>query len=106
MSDEKEMVTVPVMNNCMGASAGPDRNFYGPGVNVKVPKATADLLGLEYGQSKKQDASEEEGVYNSMTVDALKALVEERELEVEGSGSGGNVVKADLIAALEADDQD
>lgn len=39
------------------------------------------------------------------TAAKLAAEVERRGLEVTGSGSGGNVVKSDLVAALEADDR-
>lgn len=43
--------------------------------------------------------------YQDMTVDELKALATQRELEIEGSGSNGNVLKEDYIEALEADDE-
>jgi hypothetical protein len=43
--------------------------------------------------------------YSELDVPALEEAVAERDLEVEGTGKDGNVVKADLIAALEADDQ-
>lgn len=47
--------------------------------------------------------------YADRDVDDLEAEVEQRraagrDIDVEGTGSRGNVVKADLVAALEADD--
>ena len=44
------------------------------------------------------------GGYDSQTKDDLQAEADKRGLEVEGTGKDGNVVKADLVAALEADD--
>lgn len=51
------------------------------------------------------DDEDEDESYDSWSVDDLKAEVEERGVEVEGSGAGGNVLKADLVAALEQHDQ-
>jgi hypothetical protein len=42
--------------------------------------------------------------YNDQPVEDLEKLAAELGLEVEGTGKGGNVVKADLVAALEAHD--
>lgn len=42
--------------------------------------------------------------YNSMSTEELKALADERNLDVEGTGSGGNVLKADLLQALKEND--
>jgi hypothetical protein len=42
--------------------------------------------------------------YDAQTVDQLQALADTRGLTVEGTGSGGHVVKADLVAALQASD--
>lgn len=39
------------------------------------------------------------------SVERLQAEVDARELTVEGTGAGGNVIKDDLIKALEADDE-
>jgi hypothetical protein len=50
------------------------------------------------------DPSGDDEGYEGQTVDELKALADSRGLEVEGSGAGGNAVKADYVAALEADD--
>lgn len=38
--------------------------------------------------------------YDDMTVEQLQALADERALEVEGTGTDGRVLKADLVAAL------
>lgn len=58
------------------------------------------------------EADSPEG-YQALDKGALEAEVEKRnadrdddaKIEVAGSGANGNVVKADLIAALEADDE-
>lgn len=50
-------------------------------------------------------AAIDERDYESASKAALQAEVDSRGLEVEGTGSGGNVVKDDLIAALEEDDE-
>lgn len=42
--------------------------------------------------------------YGAMNVEDLQALVDERELEVTGTGKDGNVVKADLVKALQDSD--
>lgn len=44
------------------------------------------------------------GDYESKSLEDLEALVKVRELEVEGTGSNGRVLKADLVAALKAAD--
>jgi pyruvate/2-oxoglutarate dehydrogenase complex dihydrolipoamide acyltransferase (E2) component len=49
--------------------------------------------------------------YDGHTVEDLEREVARRmaggrDITVEGTGSGGNVVKDDLVAALEADDED
>jgi hypothetical protein len=44
--------------------------------------------------------------YADQTVEDLRAEADRRELEVEGTGKDGNVVKKDLVAALEASDAD
>jgi hypothetical protein len=43
-------------------------------------------------------------VYGDLTTEELQAKADELGLAVEGTGKGGNVVKADLVAALEAHD--
>lgn len=39
------------------------------------------------------------------TRDQLAAIAEGRDLQVKGSGQGGDVLKADLVRALQADDK-
>lgn len=43
--------------------------------------------------------------FDKLNLDELKAEADKRGLEVEGTGKDGNVLKADLVAALEADDK-
>jgi len=45
------------------------------------------------------------GGYADQNADALKAEADRRGLEVEGTGKDGNVLKADLVSALEAHDK-
>lgn len=50
------------------------------------------------------------GDYEDSNAETLEAEVARRraagrEIDVEGTGSGGNVVKADLVAALKSDDE-
>lgn len=42
--------------------------------------------------------------YSDMKPEELAELAEKRELEVKGTGANDNVLKKDLVAALEADD--
>jgi hypothetical protein len=42
--------------------------------------------------------------YDAMSVEDLQAEADSRQLEVSGTGSGGNVLKKDLVSALQADD--
>lgn len=42
--------------------------------------------------------------YDSMSPDALQDAADERGLSVVGTGANGNVLKKDLVAALQADD--
>lgn len=44
------------------------------------------------------------GSYDDQTVEELQAEADRRGLTVEGTGTGGNVLKSDLVAALQADD--
>lgn len=68
------------------------------------------LLPLEDGTSAHQAALEAEAArmtgedYSKMNAAALKNLVEERDLEIEGTGKDGNVTKEDRVNALRADD--
>jgi hypothetical protein len=49
-------------------------------------------------------AADEPVDYAELSKDELQAEVDRRGITVEGSGANGNVVKDDLVAALEADD--
>lgn len=70
------------------------------------------MLPLEDGSSAHQSAVEAAEIreattlsdYNSLSPAELKELAEERDLEIEGTGKGGNVKKSDYVSALEADD--
>lgn len=50
------------------------------------------------------DSDASEG-YDAQTVDELEAEASRRGIEVTGTGKDGNVLKKDLVAALEADDK-
>lgn len=50
------------------------------------------------------DEDDDEDGYDKMSVEDLQSEIDSRGLEVEGTGANGNVLKRDLIAALEADD--
>lgn len=67
------------------------------------------MLPLEDGTSAHQarldvEGTRTEGDYKGMSPAELKALTEERDLAVEGTGKGGAVKKNDYIAALQEDD--
>ena len=64
---------------------------------------TAQVFKKRVGVPQKEEEELEslsEEFLESQTVETLKAYVEERGIEVEGTGSGGNVIKKDLINAL------
>lgn len=72
-----------------------------------VPAWAKDLVHADdlESSSKSQSSSGSSGPdYSKMTPAELQGEADKRELEVEGSGANGNVVKADLVSALEADD--
>jgi hypothetical protein len=48
----------------------------------------------------------EPSAYEKQSADELQAEAERRGLEVDGTGADGNVLKKDLVAALEAHDID
>ena len=50
------------------------------------------------------DDGDDEDSYGKMSAEDLQSEVDSRGIEVEGTGANGNVLKRDLIAALEADD--
>lgn len=73
----------------------------------EVPDWATDLVdkgNLEDGKADKAPASDGDKGYAGQSPDELKAEVEKRDLTVTGTGKDGNVLKGDLVAALEADD--
>lgn len=71
------------------------------------PKEDADQITnpAAWGDDAPEaDGKDDDKGYAGQKVGELEAEVAKRELEVEGSGKDGKVVKADLVAALEADD--
>jgi hypothetical protein len=79
-----------------------------------VPKDVADKIDHPRAWATDDAASssdsgstgEDDKGYAGKSPDELKALADERELEVTGTGKDGNVLKGDLVAALEAYDAD
>lgn len=67
-----------------------------------VPDWAAKQMGDHCFEGSDEDGDKG---YADQSVEELQALVDERELEVEGTGKDGNVLKKDLVAALEADDE-
>lgn len=63
----------------------------------------ADNLESATAAKATSSGSEDKG-YAGMKPDELQAMADERELKVTGTGKDGNVLKGDLVAALEADD--
>lgn len=71
--------------------------------------AEADRAAAGAAAARVQVDGGDQKPYRDRTVEDLEDEVARREaagraIEVEGTGSGGNVVKDDLVAALEADD--
>lgn len=77
------------------------------GAKVKVEDALAKRLVAD-GVAKLPGAEASGGPitgdYASQKPSDLQAEADRRGLTVEGTGADGNVLKADLVAALEADD--
>lgn len=77
------------------------------GATVSVSDEKAKRL-LKQGYKAVDGGSSESSsssVYDGMKPAELATLAEERKLAVEGTGKGGRVVKADLVAALTASDE-
>ena len=94
-------------------SADTDQRIIEPGVYYATDKAVEGLVEglLQRGEAVKIDdkvRKPKAAGYGSRTVDALEADARERGIydAIEGSGAGGNIVKDDLVGALEADDED
>lgn len=70
------------------------------------------MLPLEDGTSSAYDSrvadqarhQAEATNYNSMSLEDLKSLAEEKDLDVEGTGKDGRVKKSDYVDALNSDD--
>lgn len=79
---------------------------YGPGdkLPADVAKQIVNPKAWEGGDAPEAEVDEDNKSYGDMSADELKKVADERELVVTGTGANGNVVKADLVAALEADD--
>jgi len=91
----------------------PGYGVLGAGESVTVGRSAALRRALEHGRlatgtaperTDREDDSDGDSGYAVMSVEDLQVEAESRGLEIEGSGSGGRVVKADLVAALEASD--
>lgn len=70
---------------------------------ITNPKAWEGGDAPQAGDGDSDESAADKG-YADRKVDELQAEADERGLEVEGSGKDGKVLKADLVAALEADD--
>lgn len=66
-----------------------------------VPPDLVDAYAEATGESV---AASSDTDYSAMGVEELQTLADERKLEVTGTGKDGNVLKSDLVAALEASD--
>jgi hypothetical protein len=74
---------------------------------TRVPPDLIDAYTETTGDTPTEAADEQSSSspdYGAMNVEELQALVDERELEVAGTGKDGNVVKADLVKALQNSD--
>ena len=80
--------------------------------DVVVPKGSSKVVTDDQakrlhaisGVRVKVEADTRTSDYDELSVEELEAEASRRELEVQGTGANGNVLKKDLIAALEADD--
>lgn len=93
-----------VQNYSPGRVHVPGYGFVQPGERADLDAqhpAVAQLL--EFGTFAAPEAAPE-SQYASMPKEDLAELAEDRGLEVQGTGSGGNIVKNDLVAALDAAD--
>lgn len=69
------------------------------------PEAVDDATRAQEESTDSTDARLTED-YEDATVEELQAEVNKRGFEVEGTGSDGNVLKSDLVEALEEDDEE
>lgn len=93
-------------------------------VRVKLENGSEATLPREFAEANKLEALDKPAVdqrgyaldakhkanltptskYAGMKPDELQAIADERQLSVEGTGKDGNVLKADLVSALDAHD--
>lgn len=69
---------------------------------TEAPVLPREVPATTVPATERGDAGGDTGSFESRTVPELEALVEERGIAVEGTGKGGNILKADLIEALRA----
>lgn len=70
---------------------------------TQVPPDLVDAYNKAVGASPDNSDAED---YSSLTVEELQALADGRDVTVEGTGKDGNVLKSDLVRALQADDSE
>lgn len=80
---------------------GIDRRLF---AGQEVPPDLVKAYKTGVGEST--DEPGPETGYEDQSVDELEVEADRRDLKVEGTGKDGNVLKADLVAALEADDKE
>lgn len=91
------------MSRVLTATVVHQGNVYAVGTSESgIPQA--DKIVADVWDRPADGAGETDG-YVGWKVDDLAAEAEKRGLTVEGSGKDGKVVKADLVAALDADDK-
>lgn len=120
MSDELRSTTFKVLEPVMGYVEGEEptiidlddereAEYLADGsleyVSGDKPKSVVEAEEAQAATDAQESAGESKVDYEVYTVDELKELSDQRGLDPEGSGSNGNVLKEDYIAALEADDQ-
>jgi len=78
----------------------------GEAEDVEAEKAGAEEPGAGEGADEKAGAVvPDDASYAAWTVEMLRSELQDRKVDpdsIEGTGSGGNVVKADLVRALES----
>jgi hypothetical protein len=88
---DADPAVVPASQTAAGVRGNPDAVAH----HAETLRARADRIAA--GGAQPADLE-------GMTVEDLQAEADRRGLEVTGTGSGGNVVKGDLVKALRADD--
>lgn len=69
-------------------------------VNALARHVADALEEISGGGAKKKAGPSHREILEAMDKDELQAIVDERGIEVEGTGAGGNVLKRDLVEAL------